>query len=188
MGPYDGIPVGEGDGNTIVSITYYDHAETPGLGAEVNNPRWQAQWEGKRFTAKRATSPEIHLTKGGASNEYEVDALSGATLTSNGVTNMLQFWLSEEGFAPYLAKFRSGTEPSDAEDTETDFDDVEGGLIMADVNAKGVLTAPIFKNNPIALQILGICSALAVTTSMSVSLVMSLAVIFVTSFRTCSYR
>ncbi|MGM0825799.1 MAG: NADH:ubiquinone reductase (Na(+)-transporting) subunit D [Pseudomonadota bacterium] len=53
---------------------------------------------------------------------------------------------------------------------------------MADVNAKGALTAPIFKNNPIALQILGICSALAVTTSMSVSLVMSLAVIFVTAF------
>lgn len=53
---------------------------------------------------------------------------------------------------------------------------------MADVNAKSVLTAPIFKNNPIALQILGICSALAVTTSMSVSLVMALAVIFVTSF------
>ncbi|MFI0473969.1 NADH:ubiquinone reductase (Na(+)-transporting) subunit D [Halomonas sp. HMF6819] len=52
---------------------------------------------------------------------------------------------------------------------------------MADVNAKGVLTAPIFQNNPIALQILGICSALAVTTSMSVSLVMALAVIFVTS-------
>lgn len=53
---------------------------------------------------------------------------------------------------------------------------------MADLNAKGVLTAPIFQNNPIALQILGICSALAVTTSMSVSLVMALAVIFVTAF------
>ncbi|MFG6667419.1 NADH:ubiquinone reductase (Na(+)-transporting) subunit D [Halomonas sp. HNIBRBA4712] len=53
---------------------------------------------------------------------------------------------------------------------------------MAEANAKGVLTAPIFQNNPIALQILGICSALAVTTSMSVSLVMALAVIFVTSF------
>ncbi|HCR96722.1 MULTISPECIES: NADH:ubiquinone reductase (Na(+)-transporting) subunit D [Halomonas] len=52
---------------------------------------------------------------------------------------------------------------------------------MADVNAKSVLIAPIFQNNPIALQILGICSALAVTTSMSVSLVMALAVIFVTS-------
>lgn len=53
---------------------------------------------------------------------------------------------------------------------------------MADANAKSVLTAPVFKNNPIALQILGICSALAVTTSMSVSLVMSLAVIFVCAF------
>ncbi|WP_163560097.1 NADH:ubiquinone reductase (Na(+)-transporting) subunit D [Halomonas sp. NO4] len=53
---------------------------------------------------------------------------------------------------------------------------------MSAVTPKGVLTTPIFKNNPIALQILGICSALAVTTSMSVSLVMTLAVIFVTAF------
>lgn len=53
---------------------------------------------------------------------------------------------------------------------------------MADATPKGVITAPIFKNNPIALQILGICSALAVTTNMNVSLVMALAVIFVTAF------
>ncbi len=53
---------------------------------------------------------------------------------------------------------------------------------MAETTPKGVLTTPIFKNNPIALQILGICSALAVTSSMSVSLVMTLAVIFVTAF------
>lgn len=53
---------------------------------------------------------------------------------------------------------------------------------MSEPTPKGVLTTPIFKNNPIALQILGICSALAVTSSMGVSLVMSIAVIFVTSF------
>ncbi|MCE8019797.1 NADH:ubiquinone reductase (Na(+)-transporting) subunit D [Halomonas sp. MCCC 1A11036] len=53
---------------------------------------------------------------------------------------------------------------------------------MSAVTPKGVLTTPIFNNNPIALQVLGICSALAVTTSMSVSLVMSMAVIFVTAF------
>ncbi|WP_416137171.1 NADH:ubiquinone reductase (Na(+)-transporting) subunit D [Halomonas sp. HK25] len=53
---------------------------------------------------------------------------------------------------------------------------------MADASTKSVLMAPVFKNNPIALQVLGICSALAVTTSMSVSLVMTLAVIFVTAF------
>lgn len=117
----------EGDGNTIISITYYDHSETPGLGAEVNNPRWQAQWEGKEIYAEEGSlSPAIHLTKGGASNENEVDALSGATLTSNGVTNMLQFWLSEEGFGPYLATFRSGADPEDADNTDTDFEDGEG--------------------------------------------------------------
>ncbi|MFC3283223.1 NADH:ubiquinone reductase (Na(+)-transporting) subunit D [Litchfieldella rifensis] len=53
---------------------------------------------------------------------------------------------------------------------------------MSAATPKGVLVTPIFKNNPIALQILGICSALAVTTSMSVSLVMALAVIAVTAF------
>lgn len=53
---------------------------------------------------------------------------------------------------------------------------------MAGSTAKQVLFEPIFSNNPIALQILGICSALAVTTSMSVSIVMCLAVIAVTSF------
>ncbi|MBZ9557266.1 MULTISPECIES: NADH:ubiquinone reductase (Na(+)-transporting) subunit D [Modicisalibacter] len=53
---------------------------------------------------------------------------------------------------------------------------------MAAYTPKGVLTTPIFKNNPIALQILGICSALAVTNSMNTSLVMGLAVIAVTAF------
>ncbi|MGM0953386.1 MAG: NADH:ubiquinone reductase (Na(+)-transporting) subunit D [Pseudomonadota bacterium] len=53
---------------------------------------------------------------------------------------------------------------------------------MAGESAKQVLFEPIFSNNPIALQILGICSALAVTTSMSVSIVMSLAVIAVCAF------
>src|SRR5690554_2658887 len=52
---------------------------------------------------------------------------------------------------------------------------------MAEASAKQVLFEPIFNNNPIGLQILGICSALAVTTSMSVSFVMCLSVIAVTA-------
>ncbi len=47
---------------------------------------------------------------------------------------------------------------------------------------KDVLVTPIFKNNPIALQILGVCSALAVTSNMSTALVMTLAVMAVTAF------
>ncbi|MGM0520990.1 MAG: Na(+)-translocating NADH-quinone reductase subunit C [Pseudomonadota bacterium] len=113
----------EGDGNTLISITYYEHSETPGLGAEVNNPRWQAQWEGKKiYDEEGDLTPDIHLTKGGADSEHEVDALSGATLTSNGVTNMLQFWLSPEGFGEYLAKFRSGTSQEAAQEADVELE------------------------------------------------------------------
>ncbi|TLF46101.1 Na(+)-translocating NADH-quinone reductase subunit C [Halomonas urmiana] len=113
----------EGDGNTIVGITYYEHAETPGLGGEVNNPRWQAQWEGKEiFDESGELAPAIRLVKGGASGENEVDALSGATLTSRGVTNMLQFWLSPEGFGNYLASFREGTSQDAAQGADVELE------------------------------------------------------------------
>ncbi|HSP59248.1 MAG TPA: Na(+)-translocating NADH-quinone reductase subunit C [Halomonas sp.] len=113
----------EGDGNTIVGITYYEHSETPGLGAEVNNPRWQAQWEGKEvFDEEGDLVPAIRLAKGGADGANEVDALSGATLTSNGVTNMLAFWLSPEGFGDYLAKFRDGVDREDAQDADAEIE------------------------------------------------------------------
>ncbi|QJQ94124.1 MULTISPECIES: Na(+)-translocating NADH-quinone reductase subunit C [Halomonadaceae] len=116
----------EGDGNTIVGITYYEHGETPGLGGEVDNPRWQAQWPGKVvFSDEDSVTPDIRLVKGAATGESEVDALSGATLTSNGVTNMLQFWLSPEGFGEYLARFRDQVDPEDAAEATPDFD-VEG--------------------------------------------------------------
>ncbi|MBB3331932.1 Na+-transporting NADH:ubiquinone oxidoreductase subunit C [Halomonas campaniensis] len=113
----------EGDGNTIVGITYYEHSETPGLGAEVNNPRWQAQWEGKQiFDEEGQLAPAIRVAKGSGSGDHEVDGLSGATLTSNGVTNMLQFWLSPEGFGEYLAKFRSAVDPGEAQDADVELE------------------------------------------------------------------
>ncbi|MFG6179362.1 Na(+)-translocating NADH-quinone reductase subunit C [Halomonas sp. THAF12] len=110
-----------GDGNTIEGITFYSHSETPGLGGEVDNPRWKAQWDGKEiFADADSVQPDIALVKGGASGETEVDALSGASLTSNGVTNLLQFWLSPEGFGEYLARFRSGIEREAVQDASTD--------------------------------------------------------------------
>lgn len=113
----------EGDGNTIVGITYFEHSETPGLGAEVNNPRWQAQWEGKQvFDSEGELIPAIRVAKGSGSGDHEVDGLSGATLTSNGVNNMLQFWLSPEGFGNYLAKFRSGVDQEDAQDADVELE------------------------------------------------------------------
>ncbi len=100
-----------GDGNTIVGLSYYDQSETPGLGGEVDNPRWKAKWDGKKiYEGDDFQDPQIQLVKGGASGEYEVDALSGASLTSRGVTNMLRFWLSDEGYAPYLARFHDDSQ------------------------------------------------------------------------------
>lgn len=85
---------------TVAGLTYYKHGETPGLGGEVDNMLWKAKWPGKLVYDKDwAVKAEVSKT---ASTDYQVDALSGATLTSNGVSNMLKFWLGQNGFGPYL--------------------------------------------------------------------------------------
>lgn len=104
----------EGDANTIEGIGFYDHAETPGLGGEVDNPRWKSQWTGKTLYNKEDTAKaRIMLVKGGVDAnaeevEHKVDALSGATLTSRGVQQLVNYWMGERGFASYLKKLRQG--------------------------------------------------------------------------------
>lgn len=103
----------EGDANTIEGLGFYAHAETPGLGGEVDNPKWKSQWVGKKVYGENLEEPEIQLVKGGVDPnapdaEHKVDALSGATLTSRGVQQLVNFWMSERGFAPYLNKLREG--------------------------------------------------------------------------------
>ena len=98
------------DLNTVVGLGFYQHAETPGLGGEVDNPKWKALWPGKTLFDD-AGKPIIKVVKGGvdpASPDagHQVDALAGATLTTNGVDNLLQFWLGEQGFGTYLARLR----------------------------------------------------------------------------------
>ena len=99
----------EGDLNTIRGITYYQHGETPGLGGEVDNPRWKAKWV-RRKVYDEQWNPAIRVIKGSAGSveeaPYEVDGLSGATLTSRGVSAMLKHWLGDEGYGPFLKKLR----------------------------------------------------------------------------------
>ena len=99
----------ETDGNTVSGITYYQQGETPGLGGEVENPAWRAQWVGKKLFDENH-KPAIKVVKGGApaGSEHGVDALSGATLTSNGVQHTFDFWLGDMGFGPFLTKVRDG--------------------------------------------------------------------------------
>ena len=97
------------DLNTVQSVVYSDLKETPGLGAEVLNPKWKALWPGKKMYNEQG-EPAIKLVKGGAKegDVNGVDALSGATLTSDGVTRTLRFWLGTEGYGPFVAKFKDG--------------------------------------------------------------------------------
>ena len=107
-----GFLVLEGDASTVIGLAYYDQKETPGLGGEVDNPKWKALWPGKKvFDEQGAVS--IDIVKGGVDKDapealHQVDGLSGATLTSNGVENMLHFWLGQRGFGPYLSRIRGG--------------------------------------------------------------------------------
>jgi Na+-transporting NADH:ubiquinone oxidoreductase subunit C len=97
------------DTTTVQGITFYEHGETPGLGGEVDNPNWKALWVGRQ-AYDEDWRPAIEVVKGVAGpvseDPYRVDGLSGSTLTSRGVTNLVQFWLGENGFNSYLEKIR----------------------------------------------------------------------------------
>ncbi|MBN7798393.1 Na(+)-translocating NADH-quinone reductase subunit C [Parahaliea mediterranea] len=101
----------ESDLNTVVGLGFAEHGETPGLGGEVDNPSWKAKWPGKKVY--RDGEVELQLIKGtvdpsSSSAQWQVDGLSGATLTSNGVSNLVQFWLGEQGYQPFIENLKAG--------------------------------------------------------------------------------
>jgi Na+-transporting NADH:ubiquinone oxidoreductase subunit C len=97
------------DGITVRGLTYYDQKETPGLGGEIGNPAWQALWKG-RHAYDAAGLPAIAVIKGPAGppdkDPFRVDGMSGATITSNAITRLTKFWLSEDGYGKFLKRFR----------------------------------------------------------------------------------
>jgi Na+-transporting NADH:ubiquinone oxidoreductase subunit C len=101
----------QGDANTVAGIGFYEHKETPGLGGEVDNPRWKSQWGGKKVYLDGDV--ELALIKGTADRDnphypYQIDGLSGATLTSRGVSALIEFWLGDGGYGPYLTNLKAG--------------------------------------------------------------------------------
>jgi len=101
----------EGDLETVAGLGFYAQKETPGLGGEVDNPAWKALWPGIRLYDDHG-APAVKLVKsrspeGSAAAAHEVDALSGATLTTKGVENLVRFWTGELGFGPFLDHLKS---------------------------------------------------------------------------------
>lgn len=104
----------DSDFRTITGLTYYEHAETPGLGGEVENPAWKSKWVGKKIWTEGEPAADENLRVGvakgaptSANQKYMVDGLSGATITSRGVDSMLKYWFSDQGFGPYLKQLAS---------------------------------------------------------------------------------
>ena len=94
------------DLKTIIGLEFFDHKETPGLGGEIDNPKWKATWKGKEVYSDSG-DVLIRVIKGSVDRsssqaKYQVDGLSGATITSNGVTNLLSFWLGDMGYGPLI--------------------------------------------------------------------------------------
>ncbi len=97
----------DGDLSTIRGVSFYEHGETPGLGGEVENPRWQEDWRGKKLYNEQGEF-RLRFAKGAASagpaKSYEIDGLSGATLTTKGVENLMEFWFGDHGFKPFFTR------------------------------------------------------------------------------------
>ena len=100
----------DGDLRTVKGIRFHEHGETPGLGGEVDNPDWLASWRGKVIFDEH-WQPRIELVKGNVSgdtpdHQHKVDGLSGATMTTRGINDLLKYWLGDAGFGPYLLQLR----------------------------------------------------------------------------------
>lgn len=93
----------ENNGNTVLGLQFYDHGETPGLGDKIDKPAWREKWQGKKLYGPDG-EPRIEVIKGPApdGSEYEIDGLAGATLTGRGVSNLVRYWIGDQGYGPYL--------------------------------------------------------------------------------------
>ncbi len=92
-------------------ITFYEHAETPGLGGEIDNPLWKAKWTGKKLYDAQGTY-KLEIVKGAAAQngpeaEHQVDGISGATLTAYGVSDSVHYWLGPDGFKKLMERLKA---------------------------------------------------------------------------------
>lgn len=96
-----------GDFETIAGLTIYEQAETPGLGSRITDKAWQQQWTGKQL-GMATGAPKIEVVQAKASGPHQVDGISGASRTGQGVTNAIRFWFGDHGFGPFLERLRKG--------------------------------------------------------------------------------
>lgn len=99
--------------NSVIGLSFYEHDETPGLGANLSKPAWLSQWQGKKIWdesgALRIGVSNRPVSPSHSDAIFLVDGISGATWTSRGIDQLVRYWLGDHGFGPYLKKQRSMT-------------------------------------------------------------------------------
>ena len=105
----------EPDFQTVEGLVFYDQAETPGLGGEVKSERFKDQWPGKQIYGEEGKVKIQVVKNADTSDKYSIDALSGATITSNGVTNAMDYWMGPEGFKPFIDRMKDGSSEGGSE-------------------------------------------------------------------------
>ena len=101
-GPIWGYLALEGDMNTFYGASFGHKGETPGLGAEIDTDVFEEQFRGKKLFDEAGNFVSVKVIKGGAAPEdlHGVDAISGGTITSNGVSEMIRRTL--KNYIPYF--------------------------------------------------------------------------------------
>lgn len=91
-GPIWGFIAFEEDCNTIFGASFDHKTETPGLGAEIREPFFEDEFIGKKILDENYSFVSVDVVKGGAKegSYHQVDGITGGTITSDGVTNMLK--------------------------------------------------------------------------------------------------
>ncbi|HIC1790680.1 TPA: NADH:ubiquinone reductase (Na(+)-transporting) subunit C [Escherichia coli] len=99
------------DGRTVKDLLYYQQNETPLLGARVADPEWRRQWAGKKIRDNNG-QPALKVVQDnpGQHDDYTVDGISGATLTSVGVEKSINYWMGEQGYGNFLQQLQHNPE------------------------------------------------------------------------------
>ena len=101
----------EADLNTIAAMTFYEQAETAGLGDQVQSREWLGKWRGRKIYSDagsvrfRVASSVVAPDSPEAS--YEVDVMTGATITGDAVTRLIRYWFGPQGYAPFIESLKA---------------------------------------------------------------------------------
>ena len=107
QGAIQGMLAVHGDMNTIAGLAITDQVETPGLGGRIEEPAWQAQFPGT-LIRDEAGNVRFNIMRGPATNDFEVDGITGATRTSNAMAKIIRFWVGPEGYQPFFEAVQRG--------------------------------------------------------------------------------